>query len=517
MEDLVRPRAADAGDHALVAQERVQPARFAGEDLAEPLRAEPERLRPEVRELGLGRLGREQPDSGALLRAGLGEHELGAALEARRNAGVFGPFSPARRYRRRPARHQVDEQDELAVLGREEQPLRAPLRAGEPAALERRRAAGRYVFSVAMCAGPAFSIGKAETRAVERPAPRLHLRQFRHLALSLMAEPISVARRGAAAPSSPSIASTRSPCATASRGGRRRSGGSSRSCARRRSRSRPCRSRGRAPTSTSATSRSRRPRTSPTPTQLAAVRALLAKAPARRRTTSSAAPRASRRDASSTTAPASTPACSRSAGRTAGRSRATGSPSIPCQQAHARRDRGAADGCRAESRRRSTAAASSPSRCRSSGWRGVRAARAARRRATRVAARDARAPGARSAAPGGPDTMLMQALPGWIAKGGAEGLLCAAGPDGLGLALKVEDGAGRALAARARLLPRRARADRSRTRPVSPVRNSRERGRRRACRNPVREKTVSQSCGSLLISRRREGEPGESGTGSLRS
>jgi L-asparaginase len=43
------------------------------------------------------------------------------------------------------------------------------------------------------------------------------------------------------------------------------------------------------------------------------------------------------------------------------------------------------------------------------------------------------------------DTNLMQALPGWIAKGGAEGLLCAASGDGLGLALKVEDGTQRAL------------------------------------------------------------------------
>ena len=43
------------------------------------------------------------------------------------------------------------------------------------------------------------------------------------------------------------------------------------------------------------------------------------------------------------------------------------------------------------------------------------------------------------------DTNLMQALSGWTAKGGAEGLLCAAGPDGLGLALKAEDGGQRAL------------------------------------------------------------------------
>jgi L-asparaginase II len=42
------------------------------------------------------------------------------------------------------------------------------------------------------------------------------------------------------------------------------------------------------------------------------------------------------------------------------------------------------------------------------------------------------------------DTRLMKALPGWIAKGGAEGLLCAAG-EGIGIALKAADGNGRAL------------------------------------------------------------------------
>ena len=39
----------------------------------------------------------------------------------------------------------------------------------------------------------------------------------------------------------------------------------------------------------------------------------------------------------------------------------------------------------------------------------------------------------------------MRELEGWTAKGGAEGLLCAAGPDGLGIALKVEDGSMRAM------------------------------------------------------------------------
>jgi len=47
--------------------------------------------------------------------------------------------------------------------------------------------------------------------------------------------------------------------------------------------------------------------------------------------------------------------------------------------------------------------------------------------------------------PGAADTVLMETLPGWIAKGGAEGLVCAAGPDGTGVALKVEDGAARAV------------------------------------------------------------------------
>ena len=44
-----------------------------------------------------------------------------------------------------------------------------------------------------------------------------------------------------------------------------------------------------------------------------------------------------------------------------------------------------------------------------------------------------------------PDTELMRTLPGWIAKGGAEALFCAAGPDRLGVALKVQDGGYRAL------------------------------------------------------------------------
>ena len=45
----------------------------------------------------------------------------------------------------------------------------------------------------------------------------------------------------------------------------------------------------------------------------------------------------------------------------------------------------------------------------------------------------------------GADVSLMLAAPGWFAKGGAEGLLCAGGPGGLGIALKSEDGSPRPL------------------------------------------------------------------------
>jgi len=43
------------------------------------------------------------------------------------------------------------------------------------------------------------------------------------------------------------------------------------------------------------------------------------------------------------------------------------------------------------------------------------------------------------------DALMIRALDGWVAKGGAEGLYCAASADGLGLALKVVDGAFRAI------------------------------------------------------------------------
>src|SRR5207248_8533896 len=68
-------------DHALVAQERMEAPRLARADLCERVGAQTQSFGPEVFQLRLRLFGSEQPDAGTLLRAGLGEDELGAALE----------------------------------------------------------------------------------------------------------------------------------------------------------------------------------------------------------------------------------------------------------------------------------------------------------------------------------------------------------------------------------------------------------------------------------------------------
>src|SRR5215210_841735 len=70
------------------------------------------------------------------------------------------------------------------------------------------------------------------------------------------------------------------------------------------------------------------------------------------------------------------------------------------------------------------------------------------------------------------DSLLMRELHGWTAKGGAEGLLCACGPDGVGIALKVEDGNMRAMRPALAELLRRLGLDAGDLGPV-PLENSR--------------------------------------------
>jgi L-asparaginase II len=76
--------------------------------------------------------------------------------------------------------------------------------------------------------------------------------------------------------------------------------------------------------------------------------------------------------------------------------------------------------------------------------------------------------------PGAVDTRLMQLLPGWTAKGGAEGVLCVGGPGGVGIAVKSEDGTMRGIGpAVSVFLARLGHADALRELATTEVRNSR--------------------------------------------
>jgi hypothetical protein len=180
MEDLVRPRAADPCDHPLVAEQRVEAPRFAGEDLAQLGRVELVRLRPEMPELELDGLGSEQPDTRALLLARLGEDQLGAALEGEPERGRLGSLLACEEVPEPPRGHQVHQQDELAVLGRKQHPLCAALGARESPPLERsQRRIERLQRRDVRGAGLRDREGR--DRRVEFAPPRLHFRQFGHL------------------------------------------------------------------------------------------------------------------------------------------------------------------------------------------------------------------------------------------------------------------------------------------------------------------------------------------------
>ena len=384
------------GDHALVAEHRVQPPR---------LRA---RRSPRARR----RRGRAPPARGARAPPrpppGVSSQTPARFFEpasvrtscappsnSSRKAGAFGPFSPGAQVAEPARGHQVDEQHELAVLGREQEPLRPPPRAREPPALERRE---RRVERLQRrdVRRPGLHDRERAHRLVELATPGLHLRELGHLT---------------------SVVHGRQPHQGSRAARRRRRGDAPRP--RRRGAGRPPRRGG----------RRRRPRDAPPllgeavpgaaararrtttldPRELAIASAshladreqLGGRADAARRaltparTTSSAAARAIRRRGSSTTAPASTPACSPSAARTAGAPRATASRATGCSArtcddvaAAARRRRGR-DPDRGRRLRRPRR-----SRSRSSGWPTMFTRLEASARGQARRRRDARAPGA---------------------------------------------------------------------------------------------------------------------------
>ncbi len=135
-EDLVCVRPADARERPLVAQEWMELASLAREDLGEALRAEAERVRPEMRELGLEALRREEPDTRALLLAALGEDELPAVRERESEHRRLRCLRPGCVIAQSAGAHQVDAEDELTVRRREEEVLAAAACSQERSSLE---------------------------------------------------------------------------------------------------------------------------------------------------------------------------------------------------------------------------------------------------------------------------------------------------------------------------------------------------------------------------------------------
>ena len=152
----------DARDRPLIPQERVELASFTAQDLRERGGVELECVGPEVREIRVELRRRHEPDSGAFLLPRLRQHELVASCEPEPEHGRLRPLRSRCEVAESAGAHEVDAEHELPVrrgkrrfLPRRREPSRR-----RPSSAE---SGGSNVFRVAMCAGPAFSIGERET------------------------------------------------------------------------------------------------------------------------------------------------------------------------------------------------------------------------------------------------------------------------------------------------------------------------------------------------------------------
>ena len=181
VEDLVRPRAADAGDRALVAEQRVQPARLAAQDLAELVGVEAERLRAEVRRAPRRACSGVRSQTPARFFFAFSVRtSFEPPANSSANAGVFGAVLAG------AAATSAGRRSSGGRAGRARR-----RRSGRGAACRgaRRRGScrpssaasgGSNVFSVAMCAGPGLRDRERRDRVVQLAPPRLHLRQLGH-------------------------------------------------------------------------------------------------------------------------------------------------------------------------------------------------------------------------------------------------------------------------------------------------------------------------------------------------
>ena len=163
VEDLVRPGAPDPRDCALVAEQRVQASRVGAEDLAETIRR-----RGRAPPARGGRARRRPAPASAARRRRASSTRLPSAQAARRpgsrggTQATSGPCLPrARSGAGRPIIRWTSRTSSPSSVGKSSRLARrsAPARR-RPSSAE---SGGSNVFSVAMCAGPARSIGKART------------------------------------------------------------------------------------------------------------------------------------------------------------------------------------------------------------------------------------------------------------------------------------------------------------------------------------------------------------------
>ena len=129
-------RASDAGDRALVAEERMKLSPVALEDLTERRGVQAECVRPQMSEIVV-QLGLcDEPYAGALLLSALGQDELVASREAQPEHGCLRFLLSRTQVAQTSGAHQMHAEDEIRVLDREEKVLPATPRALEAPTVE---------------------------------------------------------------------------------------------------------------------------------------------------------------------------------------------------------------------------------------------------------------------------------------------------------------------------------------------------------------------------------------------
>jgi L-asparaginase II len=180
VQDLVGVRAADTRDRTLVAEERMELALTRSQDRRQPIPVQLQSVRSKMGEIGFDLFRRRQPDAGSLLLPGLGQHECAAACEAEAERRPPRPACIGVEKAQPAGSHQVDAKDELPIVGGEEDVLPPTPRTRKEPPFERgeRRVNGFERGNVRR--SDALDTRSADER-IELTYPRLDLGQLRHL------------------------------------------------------------------------------------------------------------------------------------------------------------------------------------------------------------------------------------------------------------------------------------------------------------------------------------------------